>query len=117
MSAEMEIEVRRNLLRYVDGEWTLDELKEWFYPATWELDDVPLVIHVKVILTEREDASDEELRDVLRALATTYGSNPAEASLSGSCDISYTIEVGIEASDDRVPEPGALAIEAVPFSV
>lgn len=58
-------EILWNLGRFVGGEWSLREFKEWFFPASWQDDDVPLSILIRATLAELEGCRDEEVRSAL----------------------------------------------------
>lgn len=54
----LELEVRQNLLRLVDGDWTIEQFEDWFHPAAWEHDNQGVIAQVKLTLAEGGDLRD-----------------------------------------------------------
>ena len=82
MSAELELDIHNHLVRYLSGEISLDEFRDWFDPATWEVDPVgatsasQLAGEVELRLAEFSNGhlTEEDLRAKLRPLVESINS-------------------------------------------
>lgn len=76
----LDLEIRRRVADYLAGAETLEAFRQWFLPATWNIEryadaaTVTLVREIDLLLAEFEhgDWSTTELADKLRPLVTRY---------------------------------------------
>src|SRR5258708_12213450 len=74
MSYSLDFNVRERLAEYLAGEISLHEFEDWFFPETWDVDQLDnlaltnLVYGIKLRLAEYSngDWTEKELRDRLR---------------------------------------------------
>ncbi len=76
MPTALEVEIRRQLARYIAGELPLMQFAEWFIPVLWtaaegsEPATAELAAHIDLLLIEHSngDRTEEELRGLLGPL-------------------------------------------------
>jgi len=74
MSNSLDFNIRERLAEYLAGEISLHEFEDWFFPETWDVDQLDnlaltnLVYGIKLRLAEYSngDWTEKELRDRLR---------------------------------------------------
>lgn len=75
MSYSLDFNIREWLAKYLAGEISLHEFEDWFFPETWDVDQLDnlaltnLVYGIKLRLAEYShgDWTEKELRDLLRS--------------------------------------------------
>lgn len=85
MSAQLEFEVHNKLVRYLAGDITLDQFRDWFDPATWDLNPTgttslfQLAGEIELRLAEFTNGhlTESELRSELRPLVETVAAGGA----------------------------------------
>jgi len=80
MNHSFDLEIRDWLARYVEGEITLTEFRDWFEPATWGIEftggrsaeQLSYAVELAVAEFTNGHRTEVELKDVLRPEAVTY---------------------------------------------
>lgn len=74
MSHSLDFNIYEKLAKYLAGETSLREFEDWFFPETWDIDQIDnpalvnLVYEIKLCLAEfsNGDWTEAELRSMLR---------------------------------------------------
>lgn len=85
MSAQLETEIHDNLVRYLSGQTTLEQFRDWFDAATWDLNPAgttrlfQLAGEIDLRLAEFTNGhlTESELRAELRPLVETVATGSA----------------------------------------
>ena len=80
MQHPLELEIRDRLSAYLAGEISLHDFEDWFFPKTWDVDQLSepalldLVYHIKLDWAEftNGDWSEKELHDMLKSIAQKF---------------------------------------------
>lgn len=80
MLSSLDSNIREKLSSYLTGEISLHEFEDWFFPETWEVDQIEdfslirLVYGIKLRLAEfsNGDWTEDELQDRLRPFVEKY---------------------------------------------
>ena len=80
MTQPLDIQIRGKLADYLAGDISLDELEDWFVPASWNVRQTGtaqaavLVYEIELRLAEysNDQWTEDDLRSFLRPLAETY---------------------------------------------
>jgi len=83
MSYSLDINIRERLAAYLANEISLREFEDWFFPETWDVDQLGnltitnLVYGIKLCLAEfsNGDWTEGELRNLLRPFIENYDLN------------------------------------------
>jgi hypothetical protein len=98
MSNTLDFNIRERLAEYLAGEISLREFEDWFFPETWDIDqvDIPalanLVYGIKLRLAEfsNGDWTETELRSLLRPFLEKYVMVPTQEQVQyGTSNTSY----------------------------
>jgi hypothetical protein len=94
----LDLDIREQMSRYVDGQTARTAFEDWFYVATWDVEgEGPSARHltfaVMRLLAERDhgDWTEAELKALLRPLISTYRVDLANTEIATSAsDITET---------------------------
>ena len=88
MAYSLDFNIRERLAEYLAGEISLHEFEDWFFPETWDVDQLNdlaltnLVYGIKLRLAEfsHGDWTEKELRNLLKPFIETYdiGTSPVQ---------------------------------------
>ncbi len=109
MEFRLDVEIRERLAGYLAKQISLDEFKEWFIPATWEVEetgdrlsyDLSNEIHLRLAEFSNGHWTDDELRRIFSPLMETYSVNISFGSAMALDPILYST------SSETYQHPGA----------
>lgn len=108
MSHSLEFNIHEKLAEYLAGEISLYEFEDWFFPETWDIDQMDnptlanLVYGIKLSLAEfsNGDWTEVELRSILRPFLEKYVMEASQPMVQyGTSNITYRITSSITYSD------------------
>jgi hypothetical protein len=87
MGISLDLEIRKRLGLYLNGSLSLQEFKDWFLPAAWDivpgenhgLDDLIRELQLRLAEASSGHWTEKELRDLFRPLATFFAMYPADS--------------------------------------
>ena len=91
------MEIREKLAEFLAGRISLDDFKEWFIPATWDIEqsrdslvyELVAEIHLKLGEFSNDHWTEDELRRLLRPLLESYSVTISFGSQSYTSILTY----------------------------
>jgi hypothetical protein len=108
MLHSLEYNIHEKLAEYLAGEISLREFEDWFFPETWDVDQMDnptltnLVYGIKLSLAEfsNGDWTGAELHSILRSFLEKYVIAASQPMIQyGTSNISYRVTTSITYSD------------------
>lgn len=119
MSCSLDYHIREQLARYLAGEISLREFEDWFFPETWDVDQIDnldllnLVYGIKLRLAEfsHRDWTEAELQEHLRPFIQRY------VMVASPCQIQYGTSSAIWKADVQAFTHSVIQSADIEFSV
>ena len=108
MTHSLEFNIHEKLAEYLAGEISLHEFEDWFFPETWDIDQMDnptlanLVYGIRLSLAEfsNGDWTEAELRSILRPFLEKYVLVASQPLVQyGTSNISFRVTTSITYSD------------------
>jgi hypothetical protein len=102
MNFSLELEIRDWLARYIDNTITLTAFRDWFVPATWDVErsgergaeELSAEIELRFAEYSNGHRSEEELKDLLRPYVSTVTLNASNIRSGSSTEAPVTLQPG-----------------------
>ncbi len=103
MNLQLELKARHELVRYLAGETTLDQLKAWFDAETWDAGP-GFAADVDLLLAEYNngDWTEQELRSKFRNLTQTLFATQQQWGASGAVMTTGTSTGSVEIPSESI---------------
>lgn len=115
MSHSLDFTIRERLATYLANEISLEEFEDWFFPETWDIDEIDnlaiinLIYGIKLRLAEfsNHDWTEKELRSQLRPFIQQFAVTPSQSQVqygtsSTSLEMSVSTTSSVSQSFDTV---------------
>jgi hypothetical protein len=104
MAYSLDYRIRERLATYLASEISLSEFEDWFFPETWDVDQIDnldllnLVYGIKLRLAEfsNKDWTETELRSRLRPFIERYVTNASQSQIQyGTSNVSLRVQMSV----------------------